>query len=122
MYRRDKCRCDVCREANAKYSRDKRAKERGEDPAAAVMQLQLPLPSDSVEAAIRTELASYTATALRPGLTKLLLAMARVIDDPRARAQHASVARQIQLGLERIRSQSVTRRHSSLYGDLYLKG
>lgn len=106
------CRCDRCKCAEANYRRNKRARDRGEDISVPETETGL----GSVESAIRSELASYSGSALRPGLCELLVAMSRVIDDPRARAQHASVARQIQLGLERIRSQSVTKRMSNLYG------
>lgn len=99
------CRCGRCKSAEAAYRRSKRAKDQGVTISTEVVNSK----SGCVEAAVRQELGLLSAATLRPGLSETLLEMARLLDDPRYRTSHASAARQIQMGLERIRAQSTTK-------------
>jgi hypothetical protein len=106
-YRKYRCRCSVCRAANAKYMRVRRAQARGLD----VIKVNADgLQPGRVEAAVVAELAMLSAAVSRPGLCEEVRAMARVLDNPRLATSHPAAGRQLVATLERVRAASVERK------------
>lgn len=106
-YRRDLCRCDVCLEANRAYMRDWRAKRRG--LTLVVTAGDEPVTAGQVEAAVQRELDSLSAAGSRPGVCAGILAMARILDDPKLATTKPAAARQLNSGLQAVRASSVAR-------------
>lgn len=79
----DGCRCPGCREANADYQRDYRERS----VAAGVSDV-----AGRVELAVAQELGGLAQSAARPGLVAVALALARVLDNPRAVSAQPSAA------------------------------
>ena len=100
------CRCDDCKNANTLYLR--RRKERlltGEaTPAANVAPDPDPGPG-RVELGVAAEIDGLAAQA-RPGLAAAALAVARILDDPRAINQQPAAAKVLISMLEKLRSAS----------------
>lgn len=92
------CRCDVCRKAQADYAKQRRQNKTGEKLGVApAVQVQAPAseapPVDGeVLAAVDRELDQLTSTESRPGLAATARALARLLDNPLAMAQHPSAA------------------------------
>lgn len=110
---RDGCRCDDCRAAIAAYQADyQRRKKSGEQigPPGRVVSLPAPkLANDTpsgpgpVEAAVQVEIEGLQQTLDRPGLAQTALAMARILDDPRARSQQPAAAANLANLLDKLR-------------------
>ena len=85
------CRCEGCTEANRLYFRRRRAGDTAPPPAAVV---SLPAAGASepgpVEAAVEAEMAGLTDA--RPGLAQTALALARILDNPKAINQQPAAA------------------------------
>jgi hypothetical protein len=105
-YRRG-CRCDICLEANRVYFREWRAKRRG--LRLVVTAGDEPVAAGLVEAAVQRELDLLSGAEQRPGLCAGILAMARILDNPKLATTQPSAARQLNNGLQRLRDASVSR-------------
>ena len=86
----DGCRCDDCKDAQRLYQQ--RYRERSLSPVTNVTgDLAEPGP---VESAVKDEIGGLAAEA-RPGLAQIALALARIMDNPRAVGQQPAAARQL---------------------------
>jgi hypothetical protein len=97
------CRCADCTEANRLYFRQRRA---GESPAVVVSPPQEPSGPGPVESAVVIELATLPAATDRPGLAQMALALARILDNPKAVSSQPPAARMLTTLLERLRLSS----------------
>ncbi len=107
------CRCDDCTEANRLYFRRGRAADNARPPAAAV---PLPAPGASepgpVESGVEAEIAGLAEA--RPGMAQIALAMARVLDNPRAVNQQPAAAKVLASLLDKLHSVSASGRRGHL--------
>jgi hypothetical protein len=90
------CRCDQCRQAESDYQRARRCRQREEvsDPVRSE-----PGP---VEAAVEAELTGLAEN--RPGLAEVALALARIMDDPKAVSGQAPAAKVLVAVLDKLHS------------------
>jgi hypothetical protein len=100
------CRCDDCAEAARIYQRDYRLRK----PGAPILESQNRVDDpDSgpgpVEIAVSEEIDGLASQA-RPGLAAAALAIARVLDNPRAVNQQPAAAKVLISMLEKLRSAS----------------
>jgi hypothetical protein len=108
----DGCRCDECRGANAAYRRRYRQR------ATAVIPIHDSVNSDTssrpglVEAAVGIEVADIAEA--RPGMAQIALAMARVLDNPRAVSSQPAAAKVLTTLLDKLRSASAQQRRGNL--------
>jgi hypothetical protein len=104
------CRCDDCTEAARIYQRDYRLRKPGpvvvDDPDSGNS-------AGPVESGVMAETDGLAAQA-RPGLTQAALAVARVLDNPKAINQHAAAAKVLSTLLDKLRSASVRGRRGGL--------
>jgi hypothetical protein len=106
------CRCEDCTEANRLYFRQRRDAGKvvatGENSP-----VDLP-PSEPgpVEAGVEAELAGLADA--RPGLAQIALALARIMDNPKAVNQQPAAAKVLSVLLDRLRSESVQGRRGGL--------
>lgn len=121
------CRSEQCRQAATEARRERRRLAReavGELPAADADRTRLVSiptdnpstsinadisPANSVEAAVLAEVQALGSTA-RPGLVAGAIAMARILDNPKAISSQPPAARVLISMLEKLRSGSTTRR------------
>lgn len=104
----DGCRCDDCKAAQRLYQR--RYRERR------VVTMSPPVPNGSpgpVESGVTAEIDGLAAEA-RPGLAQTALALARVMDNPRAVNQHAAAAKALAGLLEKLQASSARGRRGHL--------
>jgi hypothetical protein len=95
------------REEERLYRRQWRARKREQAAAGAtILTMPTPKPSTEVADAIKQELAGLAASAHYPGIAQAALAMARIMDDSRASAHHASAARSLDGLLSRLHDAS----------------
>ena len=87
------CRCEACREANSAYRRQKLTNDTAEDITAD----QGP---GAVELAVIDEI-KFAAEA-RPGLAAVAVALARVLDNPRATASKPAAAKVVATILDKL--------------------
>ena len=93
------CRCDPCVQVNRDYDKARKLAIRtGQHVPGKVTALPtgtIPAPAEPgrVEAGVMTQLAKLSTTEDRPGLVEIALAMARVLDNPLAIAQHGSTGK-----------------------------
>jgi hypothetical protein len=107
------CRCEACAEAERVYQRDYRLRT----PAQAVT-TSLPVPDGRaepgpVERGVEAEISGPGART-RPGLAQAALALARVMDSPRAVNQHAAAAKVLATLLEKLHAASARGRRGGL--------
>lgn len=107
------CPCDECKAANAEYMRERRAAQKL--PAGTVTQLpgtvQAVTPNaGATERAVLEELASLTSAETRKGAAQAALAMARILDNPKAIAQQPQAAARLTTILEDLRKGSARRK------------
>jgi hypothetical protein len=106
------CRCEECKEAHRAAARDYRERRAsGQTRPAAVLQTRADLPPSEpgpVESGVQEEIAG--SAEARPGLAATALALARIMDNPRAVGQQPAAARQLTSLLEKLRSASPARR------------
>jgi hypothetical protein len=91
----DGCRCDECKDAQRLYQR--RYRERRTNGITQTPVVQLPQPelgAGPVESGVTAEIGGLAAAA-RPGLAATALALARIMDNPRAVNQQPAAARQL---------------------------
>jgi hypothetical protein len=107
------CRCDDCKDAQRLYQQ--RYRERRANRALA----QLPPEPESgarpgpVELGVQQEIDGLAAES-RPGLAQVALALARVMDNPRAINQRPAAAKVLSALLEKLRSASARGRCGNL--------
>lgn len=117
------CRCDDCKAANRDYQRDLRARQQVviHDPVRPHVVESTPptkcsehlVVSPGVEAGVMAEISGLAAGA-RPGLAQVALAMARILDNPKAVAQQPAAAKVLAGLLEKVRSASARGRRGHL--------
>jgi hypothetical protein len=100
------CRCEACAAANNAYQQEYRQRR--------VSPPVTPPVSDAgpVESGVMAEIDGLAAQA-RPGLAQVALAVARVLDNPRAVNQHAA-AKVLSVLLDKLRSVSARGRRGGL--------
>jgi hypothetical protein len=106
----DGCRCDDCTAANAAYQQQYR-----ERPV--VVPLSAPVTPQTfepgpVEAAVEAEIAGLAEA--RPGLSQAALAMARVLDNPKAVSSQPPAAKVLATLLDKLHSASALGRRGGL--------
>jgi hypothetical protein len=109
----DGCRCDDCKGAQRVYQQ--RYRERRADRAVALLP-PAPEPGEHprpVERGVTAEIDGSAAQA-RPGLAQVALALARVMDNPRAVNQHPAAAKVLSALLDKLRSASAQCRRGNL--------
>ena len=91
------CRCADCTEAHRVYETLRLERKRDADAA--------PLPAEMgrVEAAVAAEIADLAQAQERPGLAQTALALARLMDDPRAKNQQPAAATKLTDILDKLR-------------------
>jgi hypothetical protein len=101
------CRCGDCAAANNAYQQEYRQRR--------VSPPVTPPVSDAgpVESGVMAEIDGLAAQA-RPGLAQVALAVARVLDNPRAVNQHAAAAKVLSVLLDKLRSVSARGRRGGL--------
>ena len=108
------CRCDECRDAQRLYQQRYRERRANGD----VAQLPQPVPEDGslpgpVEAGVKAETDGLAAQA-RPGLVQAALALARIMDNPKAVNQQPAAAKVLGALLDKLRSASASGRRGRL--------
>jgi hypothetical protein len=108
------CRCDDCVAANSSYQADYRQRRITGSPIAVQTVADLP-PSGPghVESAVKDEIAGLAAEA-RPGLAQTALALARLMDNPKAINQYAAAAKVLVQLLDELGKAGAPRRRSHL--------
>jgi hypothetical protein len=105
------CLCDECKAANAEYMRERRAAQKL--PAGTVTQLPgtvQTVGAGATECAVLEELATLTSAETRKGAAQAALAMARILDNPKAIAQQPQAAARLTTILEDLRKGSARRK------------
>ncbi len=103
---KNRCRCGECRRANRERVRTYRAAKRGEP---APVDLPVEVGEGTVVDAVRQDLAALQVAAERPADCAVVLAMARLLDDPSAGPQHPSAAARLVDVMARLRADAVPR-------------
>ena len=100
---RQGCRCEQCKSSESKYQRDlKRRKQFGDLASVAEFPAGESVSAgESVESAVRSEIEALSAP--RPGLVATAIALARVLDDPRATSTKPAAAGKLADMLETLR-------------------
>jgi hypothetical protein len=105
------CRCDACVEAERVYQRDYRLRA-----PAQVWEIPTPVPNGTpgpVEAGVKAEIGGLAAAA-RPGLAQAALALARILDNPKAVNQQPAAAKTLAVLLDKLASMSAHGRRGHL--------
>ena len=98
---REGCRCDDCRVAMREYNADLRKRRAEGGPITPGKVVSLPTVSSAnvqaagpgpVEAGVQAEIEGLQQTLDRPGVAQMALALARILDDPRAKSQQPAAA------------------------------
>jgi hypothetical protein len=105
------CRCDDCAEAARIYQRDYRLRKPDCQGVPDLPHLE-PGPGP-VESGVHAEIDGLAAQA-RPGLAWAALALARILDNPRAINQHPAAAKVLATLLDKLRSASARGRRGGL--------
>jgi hypothetical protein len=131
-YRKRRCKCEVCREANAQYVRDNRAARRGlseqpqppsfDESEASVIVLPKPTvvvdpePGPTEQGVIdRCTTGDLVAAARRmPDLAASCRALARIMDDPRQVITMPSAHRQLMAGVAKLETSAASSRRGRL--------
>lgn len=119
-YRRRRCRCEICVAANTEYTRQYRARRRGQ--TASVTSLRTPVIVEAVgpgpvEQAIidRCTSGDLVSSAQRmPELVASCRALARIMDDYRQITTQPSAHRQLMAGMQKLEAASVFGRQNKL--------
>ncbi|SKT95756.1 hypothetical protein [Mycobacteroides abscessus] len=110
------CHCEACKLAESTYQRQRRQTKKGEpeglhvapvtrlsaSPTAPVVNTPRGKPGD-VETGVITEIDALGVAEKRPGLVQTAYALARVLDNQLAIAQHPSAARQLSELMDKLR-------------------
>jgi hypothetical protein len=109
------CRCDDCKDAQRRYQqryRERRISGTPQLQPTAVAQLPQP-DRGPVESGVREEIDGLVAEA-RPGLAQAALALARVLDNPKAISTQPAAAKVLASLLEKLHSASARGSRGSL--------
>lgn len=102
------CRCDDCKDAQRLYQQRYRERRANRD----VAQLPQPVPDGSppgpVESGVQAEISGLAQA--RPGLAQTALALARVMDNPKAINQKPAAAKVLAALLDKLHSSACGRR------------
>jgi hypothetical protein len=100
------CRCDDCRAAHRVSARDYRERRvNGQIEAPSVVVVPSVVVPGPVEIGVSEEIDGLAAQA-RPGLAQAALALARILDNPKAVNQQPAAAKVLLSMLEKLRSAS----------------
>lgn len=118
------CRCDDCSEAQRIYQRDYRERRAGGQSSrhAAVVTLRQPDTPDTpetcgpgpVESAVKAEISRLSQAEARPGLAQAALALARIMDNPKAVNQQPAAAAKLADILDKLRAAAAQGRRGNL--------
>jgi hypothetical protein len=106
------CRCDDCKNANTLYLRRRRERQLTGEVTQSESREANASPGP-VESGVAAEIDGLAAQA-RPGLAQAALALARVLDNPRAISSHASSAKVLATLLDKLRAVSARGRRGRL--------
>jgi hypothetical protein len=106
------CRCEDCTAANRLYFRERRAGVGADQLRARPTQPAQPSDPGAVESGVEAEIEGLAEA--RPGLAQAALAIARVLDNPKAVATHPPAAKALAGLLEKLRSASAHGRRGNL--------
>jgi hypothetical protein len=117
-YRRG-CRCDECKQAQASYQRAFRERQRNGlvGVTNATPDLDGPVGNPTpgpVEQAVESELAGVPSAEWRPSLVQVALAMARILDNPRAPSAQPAAAKVLVSVMDQLHKGSAQGRRGSL--------
>jgi hypothetical protein len=113
----DGCRCDPCSEVNATYQREYRLRKK--QPPGTAPETVTALPGASVgpvnqvgaaERAVLEELVTLTSADTRKGAAEAALALARILDNPKAINNHVQAAKALPVVLEDLRKGSARKK------------
>ena len=111
------CRCEDCREAHrvsARAYRERRSNgESGPAPVVVIPSAVVSAGRGPVESGVEAEISGLASEA-RPGLAQAALALARILDNPKAVNQQPSAAKVLGALLENLRSASARGRRGNL--------
>jgi hypothetical protein len=110
------CRCDDCRSAHAAYQRDYRERraDGGAAPVVASVGADRPQPGPGpVESGVEAEISGLAAEA-RPGLAQAALALARILDNPKAVNQQPAAAKVLATMLNQLHTAAARGRRGNL--------
>ena len=114
------CRCDDCKAAEREYQRERYQRRRGlpdvrpEDPRQIMVSADGQGRAGLVEAAVQAELHASSAGTDRPGIAQIALALARILDTPKAVASQAAAAKVLVGLLDKLRTGSADGRRGQL--------
>jgi hypothetical protein len=101
------CRCDECKDANTVYQQRYRQRPTVVVPLSAPVTPPSSFGPGPVEAGVEAEIAGLAEA--RPGLAAAALALARILDNPRAISSQPPAARMLATLLDKLRSASAGR-------------
>lgn len=111
------CRCDDCKGAEASYQDNRRqtklmAASGEKSPVVAFRQVAAPIADGPgrVEAGVLSEIEGLEQALERPGLKETALALARIMDNPKAVNQQAAAAAKLTELLDKLRKGADSRR------------
>jgi hypothetical protein len=112
------CRCGVCKAAERDYQRNRYRRCRGllddRPGGSSTAGGDDPGKTGPVESAVQAEIHSLDAAVDRPGLTPIALALARVLDNPKAVSSQPAAAKVLASLLDKLRSASSCGRRGAL--------
>ena len=102
------CRCDKCVGADRDYQKTRYQAKNAEalGVVTALPAIEVERTVGPVETGVLAEIDGLSTTATRQGLVEVALALARVLDNPIAIAQHPSSAHRLSETLDKIRKGS----------------
>ena len=100
------CHCEDCTEANRIYFRQRRAGGPSKDSP--IGEFSGPQNPGPVEAGVESEIAGLSEA--RPGLAQTALALARLMDDPKAKNQQPAAAAKLADILDKLRKGTDSRK------------
>jgi hypothetical protein len=106
------CRCDDCKNANTLYLRQRRERQLTGEVTQSESREANASPGP-VESGVTAEIDGLAAQA-RPGLAQAALALARILDNPKAISQQPAAAKTLATLLDKPRSASVRGRRGNL--------
>jgi hypothetical protein len=114
------CRCDICKAAERDYQRNRYRRQRGlpvdppEGPPLIVASADGQGGAGPVESAVQAELHSLHTVTDRPGVAQIALALARILDSPKAVSSQPAAAKVLAALLDTLRSASAHGRRGGL--------
>ena len=114
------CRCNDCITAERDYQRNRYRRRRGlpldppDHPPLKVVSSEGLREAGPVESAVQAELHTLDAASDRPGLAQAALALARILDNPKAINQQPAAAKVLAGLLGELRKGSAQRRRGNL--------